>query len=235
MVLLRSFGQSFTRWSGLQLPNDFYFSTDTAWQHWQTYNIPNWPIHSPNSTWGFWVLSIWRLGLFCLLCLHVWAFYNSITFHCSWSGGKDMTALQLLGGKQVPWCLRMSYIWSPSGVTLGVGDLWLLPISLIYGVLGTGQSIQWDIQHPPYGPTFINIWDSGPCRSDPTSSPPCAAVGCLPDTLTGLSGPAATSTLQSWPCFLLILAWGIRAPYSLHWTSLPSHNAQPVSGGCHLG
>ena len=51
VALLRSFGQSFTRWSGLPCPKQLNHVGKMD-------NIPNWVIHSSNSTWGFWVLSI---------------------------------------------------------------------------------------------------------------------------------------------------------------------------------
>ena len=78
----------------------------------------------------------------------------------------------------------------------GVGDLWPLPIFPIYWLLGTSCSIWWTVHHPPYESTFIGIWGSGPHRRNPTSSSPHAPVGSFPDTPTGVSGPAATNTLQ---------------------------------------
>ena len=94
---------------------------------------------------------------------------QAATFHHSWLGSKGMTVLQLPGGKQVPWCLRTSYIWSPSWGAFGSrGSLPIFPISRL---LGAGQSIWQDVHHTPYGPTFTGIWDSGPCISNPASSP----------------------------------------------------------------
>ena len=77
-VLLRSFRQSFTRFFPL-IQLNYIGKMD---------NIPNWLICSSNSTQGSCILSHWRLSLFFLFNLHA---------------SKGMTALQLLGGKQIPW------------------------------------------------------------------------------------------------------------------------------------
>ena len=138
--------------------------------------------------------------------------------------------------KQIPLMFEIELHSIPQlGWSLRVGDLWLLPFFLISRLLEAGQSIWWDVHCWPYCPTFVSIWGSGPCRNDPTSSPPHALVGYFPDTLTGVSGPAVTSALQILPCSPLTLVWENKAPYLEHWTSSPCHNVHPVSGGCQAG
>ena len=124
--------------------------------------------------------------------------------------------------------LKPPVVWS-----LGVEDLWLLHIFPTSRLLGAGQSIQWCAHCQLYGPTFIGIWGSGPCRSNLASSPLCAPVGSFLYIVTGVFGPAVTNTLRIQLHSLLILSWGNRAPYLGYQMSLLSHNACPMSGGHH--
>ena len=94
------------------------------------------------------------------------------------------------------------YLWW----SLGVEDLWLLPVFPASRLLQAGQSIWPGVYHQRYGSIFIGIQGLGPHRNDLTSSPVCAPVGSFLDNPTGVSGPGATSTLQIWPCSPLILA-----------------------------
>ena len=89
-------GQDYHIW------NNFSFSSDTAWPHWQN----GWYTQPTD-------LLLW-LNLRFLGSLHLktqpllpplpcaWVFYNSVTFYHSWSGSEGMTSLQPLGGKHVP-------------------------------------------------------------------------------------------------------------------------------------
>ena len=89
-------GQDCHIWS-----NFVFFLVQVDWDG-KTDDIPNWLICSTKSTGDFWVLFIGRLGTFCLLCLCTQVFCNSITFNSDRWGSKGMAALQLPGGKQVP-------------------------------------------------------------------------------------------------------------------------------------
>ena len=111
-VLLRSFRHSLTRWSGLpHLKTISIFPLIQPDCIGKTNNIPNQQICSSNSTWDF---CSWRLGLFLPFRLHAQVFFSFVAFHYSRSSSEGTIALQLPGGKQIPWCLRTTYFWSPS-------------------------------------------------------------------------------------------------------------------------
>ena len=144
-----------------------------------------------------------------------------------------MLMIQLMAGiprVTITWDWKIVRGWFSEG-----GNLWLLLIFPISRLLRAGQSTQCGAHRPPYGPTFISVWSSGPHKSDPTSFPPNVLVGSFQDTLTGVSGPAPIITLQIWPCFLLILVWENKAPCLGHWMLSPCCYAHPRSRGHHLG
>ena len=70
-------------------------------------NIPNHLIYSFNSTWGFCILSRWRIGLFFLFCLYAWVFFTFVTFYCSRLSSKAQLPFNLLEGNKFP------DIWEP--------------------------------------------------------------------------------------------------------------------------
>ena len=114
-VLLRSFAQSVTRWSGLPHPKQFpFFLWYNLTMMAKTKNIPNWLICSFNSSWGFCMFSSWRLSLFFPFWVHSLVFFSFIAFHCSRFSSEGTIVLQLPGGKQVPWGLTARFVWSYS-------------------------------------------------------------------------------------------------------------------------
>ena len=137
-------------------------------------DIPNWLICSSNSTWGYWVLSIWRMASSAFMpkpsatpllpTIADWVVKVQLPFNF-WVGNKFPDVCEQIMFNPPVWVLLGSRASLASAH---------LPIS---GLLGTGWSIQQDVHHPPYGPTFISIWGSGPHRSNPALSPLCAPVG----------------------------------------------------------
>ena len=189
-VLLRYFRQSLTRWSGWPHAKQFWFffwyslTTLAKWMmyssNWSAPSTPTEVSGSPPSE------DLTSSAFF------AWVFDNSIAFHCSWSGSEGMTALQLPEGNKFPDVWEWVLFNPPVGVVFkSRGSLASVhfPIS---GPLRAGWSIWQDVHHPHHGPTITGIQGPGPHRSNPTSSPLCTSVGSFLDTLTGVSGPAAT-------------------------------------------
>ena len=125
VVLLRSFRQSFMRWSGLPHLKQFWFFSVVQLNHvGKMDNISYWLIHSSNSTQGFCILFSWRLSLFFTFWLYAWVFFSSSAFCYSRVSSESIVALQLPRGKQIPWCLWPSNIQYSS-----CGGLWEQRIS----------------------------------------------------------------------------------------------------------
>ena len=114
VVLLGSFGQSLTRSSGLLHLKQFYSSFGTTQPHWQDkqdtqqtdlLSQPHFRfLHSSQlKTWPLPALLASHLSLLQFCC-----------FQCSGWNRESTIALQLPEGKQILWCLRMSYVWSSS-------------------------------------------------------------------------------------------------------------------------
>ena len=104
VVLLRSFRQSFMRWSELphlkQFQFIFWYSLTTLVK--KTMYSSDWSAHlTPSVASGS--SSSEDSNSSCLLCLCAQVFCNSIILYCSSSDGDNMTALQFLGGKQICW------------------------------------------------------------------------------------------------------------------------------------
>ena len=119
VILLRSFRQSFMRWSGLPTTTSETILIIPLMQLDcvdKMDNIPNQLICSSSSTQRFCIFSSWRLGLLFPFQLCAQVLLSFVAFHCSGlsSGGMIALQLKLMGGKQIPWCLRTSYIQSSS-------------------------------------------------------------------------------------------------------------------------
>ena len=196
------------------IQNNFSFPSDTTQLHQQ-----NWPyswladlLHQFHL--GFLVFSLWRLSLFFPFWLYTWVPFSSIASHCGGVSHDGTIVLQLPRRKQCPQCLWPGNIWSSS-----CGGLWEQGISSFCPCLRLpGHKEKVRVTSGVFTINFVShhvliIWGSGPCRNYLVSSPPCAPVESFLATLTEVSVPAATGTLQTQPHSPLILAWGNKAPY----------------------
>ena len=116
VVLLRSFRHSLMRWPGILYPKQFWFFfwyNSTVFAKWMIYptdwSAPPTPLRLLPP------FQLKTLPLLPLLASHL----SFIVSYCSRLSSESMIALQLLGGKQIPWCLRMSCIHSASWGCLG--------------------------------------------------------------------------------------------------------------------
>ena len=90
-VFPRSFGQSFTRWSGLSHPKQLWF-----FLRYSSTALANQLIYF---TWQSCVLFSRGLSLFFPIRFWAWVFLNFMTFYCSRSGCECVATLQLPGWK----------------------------------------------------------------------------------------------------------------------------------------
>ena len=159
VVLLRSFGQSFMRWSGLPHLTQFWFflwynSIALAKQMiYPTYwYVPPTPLEvsvsSPaedltsSSPSGFMPKSS-SASLLSTVADQV----VRVRLPFNFLGGTN----SLRSENELLLILQLQWF-------LGVEDLRLLPIFPISGLLGAGQSSQQGVHHWLYGPTFVSVW-----------------------------------------------------------------------------
>ena len=152
VVLLKSFGQSLTGWSGLLHPKTLWFLL-AKWMIYPTdWSAPPTPLEismsslaedsASSSPSGFMPGSSSTSLLFTIAdwAVNVWlpfSFQEGSKFPSVWE-----------------WVTLILLLWW----SLGVEDLWILPIFPPSGLLGAGQSSCWGIHHPLCGPACTSIW-----------------------------------------------------------------------------
>ena len=143
-VLLRSFRQSFMRWSGLPHLKQFWFFLRYSLNCIDKMdNMSYWWICFSNSTSRFLhLLQLKTQPLLPFLPLHAQVFFSFSAFHYSGSSSKGMSCpSSFLEGNKFPGVYNWVYIWySSCGGLWEQRILWLLPSCPTTGLQGAGQN-----------------------------------------------------------------------------------------------